>query len=157
MKQLPLHGRHGVGHFAVVDDTDYPEVSGYRWHRTDRGYVCRSGDRSGTRIPLHRHLLIPPPDMEVDHINGDKLDNRRANLRICTHQQNVRNAPRISRSGYRGVQRVTTRTPTWYAHIAVNGKKRYLGSFSTPMYAARAYDKAAKQLHGEFGILNFPI
>lgn len=153
MKKLPLRGKHGEGLYAIVDDADYSQVCGYRWHCTS-GYAARGAGQAGIRIRLHTQLMKPGPGLEVDHKNGDKLDNRRANLRVCTHQQNVRNAPRLSASGYRGVHKVTTPTPTWYAHIAVNGKKHYLGSFDTAREAAVAYNSAATELHGEFALLN---
>lgn len=95
------------------------------------------------------------PNEQVDHINGDGLDNRKSNLRICNGSQNRCNKgkPKNNTSGYKGV---TWHTPNkkWVAQIAVNGKHSYIGSFKTKEEAAKAYNKKAKELHGEFARLN---
>lgn len=153
MQFLPLTGKYGQGKVAIVDDADYDYLSQFRWNLSDRGYVRRCVG-SGKWLPIHRELTQVPKDLEVDHINHDKLDNRRENLRVCTHAENVRNLVRRGSSGFRGVQRVTTKTPTWYAHVSLNGKRHHLGSFATPHEAAAAYNRAVLELHGEFALLN---
>jgi hypothetical protein len=97
--------------------------------------------------------------METDHINHNGLDNRKTNLRICTTSQNAQNRPKDTRniSGYKGVGRCMSRgcNYEWRAEIKINGKKIHLGLFHSPEKAALAYDKAARNLFGEFALTNF--
>lgn len=107
---------------------------------------------------LHRMLLRPPADMVVDHINGDRLDNRRANLRVCTQTENLANGKphRDGKSKYRGVC-FRKREGTWRAQISLGGQKsKYLGQYPTEEEAAMAYDHAARERYGDFARLNFP-
>jgi hypothetical protein len=92
----------------------------------------------------------------ADHWNHDTLDNRRNNLRKCTHSQNQWNQKRSKRntSGFKGVT-WEKRRGKWHAQIRVNGKQKYLGEFLSIEDAARAYDRAAEMYHGEFGVKNF--
>lgn len=92
----------------------------------------------------------------VDHINGDGLDNRRCNLRESTHALNMRNK-RLYRNNTSGFKGVTRRNGRWRACITCNGRRVRLGSFDTAEAAGRAYDAAARELHGEFGTFNFPL
>jgi hypothetical protein len=117
-------------------------------------YVC-SGVGS---IGIHRIILglSKGDDLQVDHINRNGLDNRRENLRVCTHQQNQMNRPsRGGSSSYKGVDWRTSHNK-WRASIKLNQKKKFLGHFQTELEAAQAYDAAAIILHGEFALLNFP-
>jgi hypothetical protein len=100
-------------------------------------------------VYMHRLLMAAPSGLCVDHIDGNTLDNRRANLRLATHSENLRNMKRKknNRSGYRGVHRVRNR---WCAQITCNRKVRTLGTFATAEEAHEAYVKAATELHGEF-------
>ncbi len=163
--KLPLSGKLGKGKFAIVDSDVFDTVSHYKWGLLPAGYVRRvSGKRT---IYLHREILTPPVRMQIDHINRNKLDNRRANLRTVTAAQNCQNRLRtpshrsyIGTSAYIGVQRSYTRKPkyglyihqSWQAHI----KGHYLGSFKSELDAARAYDAAARKDYGEFAVLNLP-
>ena len=128
-------------------------------YKDPRGYL--HGKVLGKKYQAHRviwklvHGDEPP---QVDHINGDQSDNRIANLRACTNEENARNypKPKTGSSQYRGVCWVP-RDQKWAASIS-NGKagKISLGHHSDELSAAKAYDKAARELHGEFATLNFP-
>jgi hypothetical protein len=151
--------RHGG--VTLVDAADYDRVAHMWWRVTARGYAStRTVEAGGTRptIYMHRLILDAPRGVRVDHINGVKLDNRRANLRLCTQSQNMANIPshRGSSSPFKGVHwsRASNR---WVARIGVRGKKIYLGIFVDPVDAAIAYDKAALDAFGEFARLNFPV
>lgn len=106
-------------------------------------------------IPLHRIITSCPKHMIVDHINGNGLDNRLENLRVCTKAQNMSNQKihKNNKSGYKGVVRL--KENTWEAKINSNKVRIHLGKFSSPQDAAMAYDKAARIYHGEFAITNF--
>lgn len=154
MKEIGL--TRGV--FAVVDDEDYEELSKYSWQARIQTYTgLFRAKRSGRpkEVDMARQIMNCPDGMEVDHINGDLLDNRRCNLRICTHRENMcnRGIQRNNTSGYRGV----SFNKTWKkysAQIFLNRKKIHLGAFKDPKLAAIAYNEAAKIRYGEFAKLN---
>ncbi len=156
MKEIPLT----QGKVALVDDEDYGRVSAYRWMawwNGHRWYAITKIDSQ--RVLMHRFVLAAAPDQQIDHINGDGLDNRRSQLRFVTSQQNSMNRGlrRGANNQYKGVS--MTNPPsmsTWKAQILVDGKRLYLGSYRTPEDAAKAYDAAAKEHFGEFAWLNFP-
>ena len=163
MKEIPLT----QGKVALVDDRDYVNLMAIGpWHAAkgrNTWYAVRAfRDRSGKicRWGMHAVLLgVRGTKTVVDHRNGNGLDNRRANLRRASQAQNQINRAGNLRSGsmaskYRGVK--LRRARTWEADIRINGKKTFLGSFKTAEDAARAYDAAARQYHGEFARLNFP-
>lgn len=145
------------GELALVDSEDYELVSNFKWHVSRRGYVSArvpgSGE-PGRKLLMHRIIVGALPTEMVDHKNRNKLDNRRANLRIVTKSENGRNRPkqRNNTSGYKGVVRDRTR---WAAMIKLHGKKIYLGCFGSPEEAAKAYDAAAIKYHGVFARGNF--
>jgi len=99
--------------------------------------------------------MTPPNGMFIDHINRNKLDNRRSNLRIVTTSQNVVNCPprKNNTSGYRGVSK---KGNMWIAQIEKGDKKIFQESYTTPEQAAKAYDRKIKEVFGEFAYLNFP-
>lgn len=140
--QIPLRNRDGeVIAYALVDAEDYEATTTRRWCLCN-GYVARSGGVRKANIKLHRQVMgLPPGDPRmVDHINHDRLDNRKANLRIVTNaqnQQNRRGAMRNSRSGIRGVC-WAAREQRWRATATVDGRTRHLGYFPTSDEAASA-------------------
>jgi hypothetical protein len=161
MRELALRN----GGVTFLDDEDYERLYHPTWERRDRrniSYVHRRVYvRGGTRdsqkyltLILHRLVMNCPDGMVVDHINGDGLDNRKHNLRICTIAQNQKNLRKLKKTAcsYRGVVK---HGPKFMARIG-DGGAVYLGSFSTEIEAALAYDHAAKQMFGEFARLNFP-
>lgn len=135
-------------------EEDRAIVESGKWSITRAGYVRRTIGVNGERY-LHRILLGARPDQEVDHIDGNTLDNRRENLRICTRQENAaaRKFPRGT-SGFRGV---SYHCGKWQASIRVDGTLVYLGRFDSAEDAARQYDDAALEAFGNFAKLNFPI
>ena len=93
------------------------------------------------------------PENEIDHINHDGLDNRRSNLRICSHLQNGRNVliQRNNKSGFKGVSFYKTKKKNpWQAQIRSNGKKIHIGYSPTRLEAAKAYNETVLRLHGDF-------
>jgi HNH endonuclease len=135
----------------VVDDGDYEWLSRYKWRLVNNSQVMASNNR-----PIGRMIMNPEPDQDVDHINHDHLDNRRSNLRVCSHQENTFNHRHKSGpSGYIGVT-FHKATGKWRADISIDYKTRYIGLFSSPEEAAQARDQVAKELHGEFAKLNLP-
>lgn len=142
--------KHGLE--ILVDDEDFLWLNQWRWS-VSRGYVVRRA--SSENVRMHRLILGLRVGEYTDHINGNRLDNRRMNLRIATMAENNRNrASRGSASGYRGVSWHKA-GKCWEARISADKKDRRLGLFKDPVLAAKAYDEAAKDLHGEFARLNF--
>lgn len=154
------------GQFAKVDDEDFENLSLYKWwappeRKTSKSYVIgyiKNPGEEPKRLLMHRLLMNPDKSQVVDHINGDTLDNRRSNLRVCTNQENSRSrAKRLQKnntSGFTGVV-ASSVFGKWGARIKVNGKAIHLGTFETKEDAAKAYDKAAKKFHGEYATLNY--
>lgn len=146
------------GKFAIVDADDYERLNPWKWHYSSKGYATRSlptGNR-GT-ISMHRVIAGTPIGGITDHANGNKLDNRKENLRVCTKADNCRNSkiPKNNTSGYKGVNWHNQRK-RWVAAIVVGYKRISLGTHECPRAAARAYDAAARKHHGEFAFVNFP-
>ena len=147
--------------FTVVDDADYKRFNQYNWYLNAGGYVIRTitvGDwRDGKRksILLHRLINNTPDGVCTDHANGDKLDNRRSNLRDATRRQNSINKRVCSHtsSKYKGVHRLKA-NGRWQSYINVEGKLRHLGTFKKERDAALAYNAASKKFHGKFSKLN---
>ena len=107
---------------------------------------------------MHRVVAKTPAGLECDHINGDSLDNRKANLRSATRLQNSWNTRKSQQIGYSKYKGITfrKRRQKWAAQICVDGRRIFLGTFEDETEAAKAYDKAAKKHFGEFAKLNFP-
>jgi len=152
------------GYVAIVDDEDYERVARWSWYY-QLGYAFRTKRKTDVNQPgaiaMHRFILNAPKGIDVDHINNDdKLDNRRSNLRLATNGQNGHNGRKYTRHGkpcsspYKGVG-WSRSAGKWTSRIAVDKKLIWLGLFSNEIDAARAYDAAARKLHGEFARTNF--
>lgn len=160
------------GYEALVDAADLPIVASYSWfaHKNSAGkvYAATAVYPGGGRrvfLRMHRLLTSAAPGQPVDHRNGDGLDNRRDNLRICTVSQNMQNSrAKRAEAGlaryapYKGVTCVGAgnRRRPWRAQIDLPDGRRYLGYHATADDAARAYDVAAVEHFGEFARVNFP-
>jgi len=143
------------GDVALVDDDLFGVLNQWKWQSNGRGYACRK--ERGRSISMHRLVIDCPPGLELDHINGDKLDNRRENLRVCTHAENVRNRGQQIRRDPGLPKGVTAcgKRGRYAAHIKYDGRIHRIGTFDSPEEAAHAYDVAAIKHHGEFARPNF--
>lgn len=154
-KRIRVH-RGGRYKYAKVDVQDYDRLRKFKWYVCNRGYAQTTIDR--ITIKMHRMVLdINDPNIYVDHINHDKLDNRRYNLRKATNQQNQANQKvrKGFSSKYKGVRWVDKYPNSpWRADIMYNNKKIYIGHFANEEDAARAYNLKAIELHGEYAGLN---
>lgn len=152
MREIPLANGRGV---VLVDDDDFEFLSRFRWRLHNRGYAF-TGPRT---LFMHRLILGARRGEQVDHVNRDPRDNRRANLRRCDQAQNMANSRHpIGRNGFRGVLRLPRgpNCPRFLARLRVRGRVVRGGVYTTPEAAARAYDELARQHNGEFARLNFP-
>lgn len=149
MKKIPLT----QGKFALVDDCDFEVLSQHKWHACERNniFYARRFVRKGTVAHMHREIMKCPKFLEVDHRDGNGLNNLRENLRIATHSQNMRNSrtPKNNITGFKGVS-FTTREQKYRAVIYVDGKMIHLGYFQSPEEAHKAYCAGATLHHGEF-------
>lgn len=145
----------------LLDVEDLWILQKYKWYiikrKNNRFYVeCSIGKK---RILLHRFLLnINKTKIQIDHINGDGLDNRKSNLRICNNYQNSKNRKKSNKktsSKYKGVS-LKKSTGKWRCYIMLNYKEIHIGYFEKEIDAAKAYDEAAIKYFGEFARLNFP-
>ncbi len=163
----PVHFECGVsaipltqGRYALIDTADWPIVAGRNWFFDARAKRGTGYVRSGTKTYLHREILglsgLREPD--VDHINTDGLDNRRANLRTCTRSQNMANRRNLGAPGtssrYLGVS-WHKKARKWSASYTLKAKSVYVGLFDSEADAARARDAAAREAFGGFATQNF--
>ena len=146
------------GRYAIVDDGDYEWLSQFQWY-FHQGYARRDVKNSKTgktkTVFLHRVVNNTPDGMDTDHINQNKLDNRKENLRSCTMSQNLSNRTKQKNntSGYKGVTWHKL-GGKWQAQIRIKSKFKYLGYFSNIHDAVQAYNIAAQDKFGEFAFIN---
>ncbi len=148
---------------ALVDISDYEYLNQYKWQCSLQGYATRTicinrqpKKRSARKaLLMHREIIKCPIGMEIDHINGDKLDNRRCNLRICTRSQNQINNKKYQNcsSKYKGVSWHKT-VNKWSSRIQYNSKCINIGVFTSEIDAALAYNAKATELFNDFAKLN---
>jgi hypothetical protein len=153
-QQIPL----SQGKFATVDDEDFEWLSRCKWSYDPKGYAIRAvrAEDKTYMLYMHRAILNASGPCVVDHIDGDGLNNQRANLRIATVAQNVHNTrpqKRSKTSAYKGVSRYR-KTGKWQASIKKSNERLHLGLFDTEEDAARAYNAAARHLFGSNAYVN---
>lgn len=142
MKKIKLNGLIGLGKFALVDDEDFVKLNIYSWCLSSQGYVVCvkylgriNGKTKNKCIRIHRLIVDAPDNKEVDHINGNRLDNRKCNLRLSTHTENAYNRSVMpnNKIGLKGVSKHSStwnlKRP-WRATIVVNHHRKHLGFFS---------------------------
>lgn len=145
------------GHKAIVDDDDFYELSKFKWYY-GKGYAVRGVQtpKGKRNISMHRQILNVVPfgrKPTIDHINHDKLDNRKSNLRICTNQENCFNQSKThGKAKYKGV--IVATNGKFIAKIKYNYKTYSLGRYKKEEDAAIAYNNKAKELFGEYALLN---
>jgi len=154
MKKIALGGKRGQDKYLLIDNEKYDLVKKYSWYLSSYGYAIAHHLGKGKNYKkIYAHLLIIncPKGMEIDHINHNKLDNRRRNLRICTRSQNQMNKIKLKNniSGFTGVI-WDKQNKKFRAQIQVNKKHFHLGLFETKEQAAEIYNQKAKYLFGQF-------
>jgi hypothetical protein len=160
MKQISLRNSDKV---ALVDDIDYEFLKNFKWRISNLGYVftqvgMRKSKEFNVKIGMtyiHRLVINPPSDKVCDHINLDKLDNRRENLRVCTRHENLFNRPKrkdSTDSKYIGVY-FEKKSKKWVASFSID-KKQYKFRHESETDAALTYNKLAIQHRGQYARLN---
>ena len=158
-REIPL----SQGKVAIVDAADYEWLNQWKWtaaigKHTTYAYRAEQKDKCRKVYHMHRLIMQVSAPLHVDHINHNGIDNRRQNLRVATGSENSRNqrAHRDSTSKYLGVFWDKARG-MWRSEIAIgDNKRKFLGRFTSEIEAARAYDTAAREIHGAFANPNFP-
>jgi hypothetical protein len=154
MREVPLTR----GMVALVDDEDYERVAGFGWFALTNGRVTYAARKhAGSTVYMHLDVVGASDSRQVDHRDGNGLNNRRSNLRWATRAEQGRNRPcyRNNAAGLKGVQRVQE-SNRWRARITFEGRTHNLGCFGSPEDAAHAYDDKAREVFGDFARLNFP-
>lgn len=145
----------GNGSYAYVDAADYEWLSRWAWSVVGGGYAARNDN--GKTVLMHRQIMKPRKGKFVDHKDGNRANNCRSNLRVCTRKENMRNLRKQngSVSRFKGVT-YCKRMDKWFARCWYERGDHYLGSFDDEAEAARAYDRRAVEALGDFARLNFP-
>ncbi len=148
----------------LIDDKYKYLLGKHKWYGDKRGYITGYIYDIKRKVSIHRYILylenilddLSNP-LEVDHINRNPLDNRLQNLRLCTRSQNQAYTTKRPNktSQYKGVYKRNRIKKPYLVQIRIDGKKQNIGSFSTEIEAAHAYDKVAKEVYGDFAFLNF--
>lgn len=146
---------------AIIDNEDFEWLNKYKWHAGNKGYAIHSEwiNNKSSSIYMHRFILqkhnLYKNSLEIDHINRNKLDNRKCNLRLCTDSQNKANIEKLYKntSGYKGVHWNKSHNK-WEAKINFNNKNIFLGYFENKEDAGNKYIKKSKELYKEFSIFN---
>lgn len=146
------------GEIILVDEADFDQLSKYSWCTNATGYAYAyargTGRKNRQTVTMHRLVMDFPKGMRIDHINRNKLDNRRDNLRICTNSQNLGNSIGYSKkTKFKGLDLLPN--GKWRARINIGGKSIHLGVAFTDRDAAKLYDEAAIKHYGEFAFTNF--
>jgi hypothetical protein len=157
MKEIQLT----QGKVALVDDDIYEYLNQWKWYASKlsgKFYARRSvriNKKYAGYLLMHRFIMNPDIGLVVDHQNGNTLDNRKCNIRICTYSENRMNSVKTiyNKSGYKGVHWHKL-GKKWVSTIEINKTKHYLGLFCEIKEAAKAYNNAAIKFHGEFAKLN---
>jgi len=164
VRQIEVRGTYALvpltrGLVSVIDAADVPLVEGWNWSASAQGrsrvnYAVRAfanGQGGYSRVLLHRLLGGASPGVDVDHIDGDGLNNRRSNLRLCARAENLWNVgpPSTNSSGVKNVSWDASRQ-RWYVSLKANGKTVLIGRFENLLDAAIAADEARERLHGDF-------
>jgi hypothetical protein len=134
----------------IMDVDDYYKFNDMCWHADNKGYIVNS-IRNRANIKMHRLVMSCPTGMCVDHINGDKYDNRKKNLRICTNTENARNHVPQKNKTISGISK--TKYNKWMARIGFDGERIYLGTFDSEQKAIAARIKAENELYGSFSYI----
>jgi hypothetical protein len=160
--EIEISGKSGEGgKVTIVSEEDYEYLKQFSWRLESSGYVVTfdkekyKNTKKLGYLYMHRMINKTPNELFTDHINGNRLDNRRENLRTVTKSQNMLNkgTPRHNKSGYKGVY-CHKQNNKWRASISIYGKQTHIGYFESKEDAARAYNEMALKYHGEYAFLN---
>lgn len=145
MDMKEIHATRGL--VVMVDDDDYEKLIAYKWS-FNNGYA------NSSRVGMMHRVIMGNPNGQVDHINGNRADNRRCNLRLATQKENSQNKTKFwGKSKYKGVL-WDNKSECWQSRIFSQGKSIFLGNFRNEQNAAQAYNEAALKYFGEFSALN---
>ena len=159
MKKLNISTKKYPNTYTLVDDEDYKYLNQRKWYKEHDDYVrCEiTINKKPKKLLLHRVIMKPSDGMQIDHINNNKLDNRKCNLRICTHKQNMKTKKpyKNNKLGLKGIVKKIIKTKYGtYAYLYVQSGGKYIGCFKDLKKAIIAYNDFVKKQHGEFAYLN---